>query len=87
MPGVGETTDRVGEEILPGGGETNECEATYSISSVAAVRARPSSTDGGRLKIPCDGLEDDELETRLVVGAVEGATASVDEEADRTRDV
>lgn len=86
MLGVGETTDRVGEEILPGGGETNECEATYSISSVAAVRARPSSTDG-RLKIPCDGLEDDELDTRLVVGAVEGATASVDEEADRTRDV
>lgn len=86
MLGAGEPTDRVGEEILPGGGETNECEATYSISSVA-VRARPSSTDGGRLKIPCDGLEDDELETRLVVGAVEGATASVDEEADRTRDV
>lgn len=87
MLGVGETTDRVGEEILSGGGETNECEATYSISSVAAVRARPSSADGGRLKIPCGGLEDDELETRLVVGTVEGATASVDEEADRIRDV
>lgn len=87
MLGVGETTRRVGEEILPGGGETIECAATCSISSVAIVRALASNTDGGRLKIPCDGLEDEEFETRLVIGAVEGPTSSVDEEPDTTRNV
>lgn len=87
MLGVGETARCVGEEILPGGAETIDCEAACSISFVAVVRARASNTDGGRLKIPCDGLEDEELEGRLAIGAVEGTTASADEELDTTRDV